>query len=100
MIWLNKPMRIALAATCGVGVLLASDPIARLSAGAFAAQAEAQIGRDASSAPPRRHRASAPASAGYEAPIVGGAALDGDPTSGDGCYETVDASGQVLTRCR
>lgn len=105
MICLYKPTRIALAAISVIGALLANDAIARISAGEFATQAEAQIGRDASSAPPRRHSASEPTgvygygAGDYGAPIVGGAAMHGDPTSEDGCYETVDAYGQVVTRC-
>ncbi len=102
----RKPLQIALALTMGAGALFASDRLAQIGTGSFVSKAQAVIGRPltpmsyAGVARRTTRRAYGAAAVGvYGAPVVGAPVVYGAPVYGGGCYQAVDAFGQVYTRC-
>jgi hypothetical protein len=101
----RRPLKVALAATIGVGALVANDQFPQIGAG-FVSEAQAIIGRPltpmsyAGVARRTTRRAYAAGAGVYGAPIVGAPVVYGAPVAVGGCYQVVDAYGQVFTRCR
>lgn len=92
----NRLMQIALAALVGFACLFVSERTSLISSGAFLSTAEARIGRPltpmsyAGVARRTTRRAVAVGAVGY------GAAVYGAPRA---CTQTVNAYGQIVTRC-
>ncbi len=102
----RKPLRIALAAMLGVGVLFANEQLQQIRTGSFVSEAEAIIGRPltpmsyAGVARRTTRRAYGYGAAGvYGAPVYGAPVVYGAPAYAPACYQAVNAYGQVYTQC-
>jgi hypothetical protein len=102
----RKPLRIALAATIGVGVLFVNEQLPQIRTGAFVSEAEARIGRPltpmsyAGVARRTTRRAYGYGAAGvYGAPVYGAPVVYGAPAYAAGCYQVAGPYGGVVTRC-
>ena len=95
-------LKIVLAAAMGLGALIANDQLSQIGLG-FVSEAHARIGRPltpmsyAGVARRTTRRAYGYGAGAYGAPIMGAPVVYGVPAGG--CYQAVDAYGQVFTRC-
>jgi hypothetical protein len=102
---IRKPLRIALAAALGVGVLFANEQFTQIETGSLVSKAEAIIGRPltpmsyAGVARRTTRRAYGYGAGVYGAPVYGAPVVYGAPAYAPACYQAVNAYGQVYTQC-